>query len=380
MLRSFFLSRRWALWAWGGGLIIFASVWIEVQVQVLLNDWYGNMWNLMQLPDPNKIEQFTALLLRFCALVFPLIVLGVFTSFFVQHYTFRWRQAMTFSYLPYWQKVEEDVEGASQRLQEDTRQFARITETLGVGLFKSILTLIAFIPILSGLSQKLHEQYHEWKNAIIAGETPPHLVDIANLEEKFSQTFEQVADGILPVALRSVDFMANTPHSLLWLGVIIALCGTLVAGLVGIKLPGLEYNNQKVEARFRKRLVYAEDDKKFISPQIMIELFTGLRFNYFRLFLHYTYFRLYAIFFAQFVIIVDLILIGPAILYGIILFGFLNQVSHAFSKVTESFAYFVNQWTQVTELLSIIKRLREFEVNIGYRSGRGAGHVPQNIV
>ena len=29
-------------------------------------------------------------------------------------------------------------------------------------------------------------------------------------------------------------------------------------------------------------------------------------------------------------------------------------------------AYLVGHWTEITELLSIIKRLREFEGNIGY--------------
>ena len=42
---------------------------------------------------------------------------------------------------------------------------------------------------------------------------------------------------------------------------VISLLGIGLSSLIGIKLPGLEYNNQRVEARFRKRLVYAEDDK-----------------------------------------------------------------------------------------------------------------------
>ena len=40
-----------------------------------------------------------------------------------------------------------------------------------------------------------------------------------------------------------------------------SLGGVLVSWLVGIKLPGLEYNNQVVEAAFRKELVYGEDDR-----------------------------------------------------------------------------------------------------------------------
>ena len=69
-------------------------------------------------------------------------------------------------------------------------------------------------------------------------------------------------------------------------------CRHIPVVFFGIKLPGLHYNNQRVEARFRKRLVYAEDDKRFADMPSVLELFTGLRFNYFRLYLHSSYFRL----------------------------------------------------------------------------------------
>ena len=47
------------------------------------------------------------------------------------------------------------TEGASQRVQEDTLKFARIMEGLGTGLLDSIMTLIAFTPILWGLSLQI---------------------------------------------------------------------------------------------------------------------------------------------------------------------------------------------------------------------------------
>ena len=43
------------------------------------------------------------------------------------------------------------TEGASQRVQEDTLKFARIMEGLGTELLDSLMTLIAFTPILWGL-------------------------------------------------------------------------------------------------------------------------------------------------------------------------------------------------------------------------------------
>ena len=53
---------------------------------------------------------------------------------------------------------------------------------------------------------------------------------------------------------------------------------------IGIKLPGLEFNNQKVEAAFRKELVFGEDHEDRAKPPTIVELFNNVRriiFGYF---------------------------------------------------------------------------------------------------
>ena len=47
------------------------------------------------------------------------------------------------------------VEGASQRIQEDCMNFARIVESIGLQVIRAIMLLIAFIPILWGLSSNV---------------------------------------------------------------------------------------------------------------------------------------------------------------------------------------------------------------------------------
>ena len=359
MLSSFFRSREWALWAWGGLALLCALIVVEVRVIVWLNGWYREMWDFLQNPDADvaaaakdaaavwegetaekaqaNLDKFWGFIGEFCLIVFPFILLRAFNGFFAQHYAFRWRQAITFAYMPLWEKAEKEIEGASQRLQQDPERFARLVEKLGLGFFRSILTLIAFVPILWGVSMEIAERF-------------------------------EAAEGLpsAPFALPLLSWTANTPASLVLVAFVLALGGTALSFLIGIKLPGLEYNNQRVEARFRKRLVYSEDDKKFADMSSLTELFTGLRFNYFRLFLHYSYFSLWATWFSQFIIIADLLLIGAGVVLGVVTLGFLNQISHAFSKVAESLSYFVDNWTTVTELMSVIKRLREFERNIGF--------------
>ena len=340
------------------------SIVAEVRLLVAINGWYRETWDLLGqvagFGEPKQnidgLRELGGLLVTFCFIAAPYILLRAVSQFFGQHYAFRWRQAMTFAYRPYWEKTEREIEGASQRMQEDPERFKIVVEKLGVGLFRAVLTLLAFIPILWTLSEQLAK----------------------TIESKWSEVDKILAAAnerdaeMIHFALTGMRYIAEVPGSLMWIAIGIAVVGSGFSSIVGIKLPGLHYNNQRVEARFRKRLVYAEDDKKFADMPSFVELFTGLRFNYFRLYLHSSYFRVWENLFFQFVIIIDFILLAPGVLVGLITLGVINQVGHAFDKVTQSLAFFVDRWLEVTELLSIIKRLREFEGNIGYGKSAAA--------
>ena len=320
MFRAFFKSRKWFLWAYGGGLVLLASLFIQVELTVKINAWYGGFYNILQKATEHEISEFWAEMVKFVYIAMPYVLIATATAYFTRIYAFRWREAMTFSYVEKWQDVEEEVEGASQRIQEDIYRFARIFESLGLQVIRALLTLIAFLPILWELSSG---------------------VDLPRIKE--------------------------IPGSLVWVALLVSLGGLLISWFVGIKLPGLEYNNQKVEAAFRKELVYAEDDKiNYGKTESIVELFTGLRLNYHRLFMHYGYFDIWVNTFEQLMIIVPYLIMGPGLFTGLITLGVLVQVSNAFSKVRESFSIFISNWTTITELRSIHKRLKEFEANINY--------------
>ncbi len=337
MIKSFFLEKKWRLWSWGGLLLLIISLWFQVQMTVAINTWYGKFYDLLQnagdyVDKPQEgIQLFFSQLisleyilngfegeLSFVVIAFPYIFLAIFTGWFTRIYGLRWREAMTFNYIPKWQAVENEIEGASQRIQEDCNRFARIIETLGLQVIRALMTLIAFIPILWTLSSK---------------------VDI-------------------PI-LRDIE------GSLVWFTLIISLGGIVISWFVGIKLPGLEYNNQRVEAAFRKDLVLGEDDKKnYAQTETLLELFTGIRFNYHRLYLHYGYFDGWMTTYDQFMIIAPYLIMGPGLFTGLITLGVMVQVSNAFSRVHGGFASFLHNWTTITELRSIWKRLSEFERNL----------------
>ena len=48
MIRAFFYSKKWAMWAYGGGAVLIISLWIQVQLTVAINTWYGDFYNLLQ--------------------------------------------------------------------------------------------------------------------------------------------------------------------------------------------------------------------------------------------------------------------------------------------------------------------------------------------
>jgi peptide/bleomycin uptake transporter len=220
-------------------------------------------------------------------------------------------------YMANWPRLRS-IEGASQRVQEDTMRFSTTMEGLGVNLIDSVMTLIAFLPVLMALS--------------------------ANVTE-------------LPL-------IGHIPNALVVIAIVWSLFGTVFLALIGIRLPGLEFRNQRVEAAYRKELVYAEDDEARAQPQTIAELFAAVRANYFRLYFNYMYFNVGRIFYLQTDNIFPYIVLAPTIVAGKITLGAMNQILNAFAQVRSSFQYLVNSWTVIVELLSIYKRLRAFEATL----------------
>ena len=245
------------------------------------------------------------------------IVVAVLTAFFISHYIFRWRTAMNDYYVANWPRLRT-IEGASQRVQEDTMRFASTMESLGVSLVRAIMTLVAFLPLLAVLSRNVTE---------------------------------------LPL-------IGAIPYSLVIAAVIWSLLGTGLLALIGIRLPRIEFFNQRVEAAYRKELVLGEDDPARADPPTLSALFGAVRANYFRLYLNFMYFNVGRIVYLQTDVIFPYILLAPTIVAGEITLGIMNQILSAFSEVRTSFQYFINSWSTIVELISIYQRLRGFEARI----------------
>ena len=317
----FFTEKNWFYWSWIGSFIILSSLWVQVEIDVKINEWFGVFYDMIQkaLAEPNavSIEEYFASLFSFITLAAMYIAVYVAISFFTAHYLFRWRTSMVEWYHSVYDKARK-IEGASQRVQEDTIKFTRIMERLGTSLIESIMILIQFIPILFGLSVGIPIFFFgEWEYGLIVG-------------------------------------------ALIW-----TIGGTvflIVLGLI-LRLVGIEYDLQKQEAAYRKILVIAEDDVN-VRPKTIDELFDDVRKIHFLSYLRYLYFNIGRIAYLQANVLSAYVFLAPAIVAGVVTLGVMQQIIRAFGRVEGSMQYLLKAWPTIIELASVYKRLREFETKI----------------
>ena len=317
----FFTEKSWFYWSWVGSFIILSSLWVQVEIDVKINEWFGVFYDMIQkaLAEPNavSIEEYFASLFSFITLAAMYIAVYVAISFFTAHYLFRWRTSMVEWYHSVYDKARK-IEGASQRVQEDTIKFTRIMEGLGTSLIESIMILIQFIPILFGLSVGIPIFFFgEWEYGLIVG-------------------------------------------ALIW-----TVGGTVFLIVLGfiLRLVGIEYDLQKQEAAYRKILVIAEDDGS-VRPKRIDELFDDVRKIHFLSYLRYLYFNIGRIAYLQANVLSAYVFLAPAIVAGVVTLGVMQQIIRAFGRVEGSMQYLLKAWPTIIELASVYKRLREFETKI----------------
>ena len=317
----FFIIKKWLIWSWLGSLVILSSLWIQVKIDVKINEWFGKFYDMIQkaLAKPNAItlSEYWESLFSFISLAGLYVAVYVVISFFTAHYLFRWRTAM----VEWYHSVYDDarkIEGAAQRVQEDTIKFSRIMESLGTSFIEALMVLFQFIPILLGLSIGIPIYFFgDWQYGLITG-------------------------------------------ALLW-----TLGGTVF--LIGLgwvlRLVGVEYDLQKREAAYRKLLVIAEDDGT-IRPKKIEELFDDVRSIHFLSYIRYLYFNIGRMAYLQANVLSAYVFLAPAIVAGVVTLGVMQQIIRAFGRVEGSMQYLLKAWPTIIELASVYKRLREFEANI----------------
>jgi len=329
MLKGFFFNRKTFMYAWLMLGWLMSLSWYNVQILVTYNEWNREWYDSIQNLDEERfwflfwnidIARMWDFLWRvenvmpsFAEILIVYVPLATYAIWQTQRYVFHWREANTHFYLERWERSTQTIEGASQRLQEDLMMFGKTLQSLFIGFFNAVLILFAFIPVLWNLSEGLPI----WNGQII-------------------------------------------PGFLVWAVLIISIGGTVISFLLGYPLPGLEYKNQVVEARFRKKLVHSEDDVNHRLTQDLFPMFAAVKRNYYRLFNYYMGFGLWQTAFGLLVGNMAIILLADSYFAQLITFGVLIQVVQAFGRVENSLTFFIDRWTTIVEFQSVVRRLREF--------------------
>ena len=349
MLREFFCS-TWstAAVAWGGLVVVVGYAFFLAMVKAQLNEFYSKFYDLLQKggdvdPPSGEYEdtyadyraQVAKELWSFALIVAPLVSATPAAKWARSAWAFLWRAALMRSYLEAWDTQREPIEGASQRLHEDTQRFADGVEGCLTTLLDAIFTLCVFTPILLQLS-----------------------VEVAS-----------------PVALGALT------DAWLWAFAFFAsLVGLTGAAILGQKLVGLEVSNQKVEALLRKDLVLLEttpavivgtrpssEDRyaAFLPQTYFRNTLESLQKNYFALFKHFGVLNFWLSLFDQVMVIAPYALVAPLVFASDpdkrITLGTLIKLSNSFEKVFSSLSVIAENWGAINDFRSTYRRLREFE-------------------
>lgn len=322
---------------WAGRILLAAVIAIElslVAIDVLINQWNNRFYNALQ--DRNW-DAFVSELLFFCMLAAAFILLAVYQLYLNQWLQIRWRRWMTRQYLGHWltsanhyrmQLLGDGADNPDQRIAEDVRKFIDGGDgtgilPIGIGLLSSVVTLGSFVVILWGLS----------------------------------------ADA--PISL----FGLAIPGYLVWAALLYAIVGTLFTHLIGYKLVGLNFMQQRYEADFRFNLVRVRENSEQIGllegekaeTERLLDRFGKVVTNWYGLMTLQKRLTFFTAGYRQVSTVFPYVVVSPAYFSGAMQLGGLMQTASAFSSVQASLSFFINTYRDLAEWASVIERLDGFD-------------------
>ena len=304
----------------------FASVYLLVRI----NSWYNEFYNALQ---QYAQESFWPLVGEFTALAFLYIIIAVYAIYLRQMLQIRWRTWMTDKYLAGWmqhqvyyrlQVLGSDTDNPDQRISEDINQFVTLTLQLLLGFLKQLTTLGAFGVVLWNLS------------------------------------------GGFTVPLGSHEFVVY--GYMFWFSLVYSILGTVGAHLVGRRLIGLNFDQQRYEADFRFNMMRVRENSESVAFYRgedaenvgFKERFAHVISNYWQLMRQTKLLNFYVNGYAQLAIIVPLVLAAPRYFGGEMALGGLMQTVSAFGRVQDALSYFVESYDTIAQLAAVIRRLSTF--------------------
>ena len=330
MFQEFFFNsdRKICAWAWTGLCTVIGHSFLRAYVKKLMNDWLQRFYDVGCHAAETPLDDYESLmegqtttrtlLLQFCLLCVPSVVMDPFFTLISNRWVLSWRIELMKSYFLQWKPTNVTVENASQRIHEDSARFARGIQTCAVVLLDSFLTICVFAPVMLELGTDLQ-----------------------------------------PTELPACWVLVSC--------VSLALTGVLVSVLLGWSLIALEVENQSVEADLRKALVLREEHvKENSTDERLHETTCQLRTNYVKLYNRFAGFKVWLGTYEQSIVLLPYMLTAP-MLYSTtsrVTLGTVTRASHSFSNMFDALNVLSDRWLEVTDFLSVIRRLSEFESNV----------------
>jgi putative ATP-binding cassette transporter len=316
--------------AWALLMSVIALTLAMVYMEVLFNHWNNAFFNSLQNKD--KAEFFRQMG-RFCVLAAIFIVIYIYSVYLNQWLQIRWRRWLTDRYLKEWlsertyyrmQLTGNGADNPDQRIAEDLKLFVDSTLDLSLGFLNAVVTLLAFLTILWGLSGAL----------------------------------EFTLDG-------------QTYHLygyMVWVAFAYAVIGTWLTHKVGRPLIGLNYDQQRYEADFRYNLVRFRENTEGVALYRgeqgelsgFRDRFSHVARNWWSIMKRIKLLNSFRYGYNQVAIVFPYLVAAPRYFYGKFTLGDLTQTASAFGQVQSSLSWFINAYVSFANWKATVDRLTGF--------------------
>jgi putative ATP-binding cassette transporter len=302
-----------------------------VAVAVAVIHWNARFFNALEARD---WAAFKHELVVFGFITAAAVVVGMSQYFFGQSLQIRWRRWLTANYVSVWMAegrhyrvrfVDQNVDNIHLRIASDVYLFIQRTHELGTGLLGSVVALASFAYILWGLS------------------------------------------ATTPLPLFGTDFAV--PGYLIWVALLYASSGTLIAHLIGWRLVPLNFNQQRYESDFRFAIVRAADHSEPVALMRgekvergeLARRFGNLVRNWTTLVQVQTRLTAFVAGYGHVSTVFPILVVSPAYLTGAITLGTLMQAQLAFQRVEGAFAFCIGAYSKLAEWKAIMERLAQYK-------------------
>ena len=220
------------------------------------------------------------------------------------------------------------TDNPDQRISEDVRLFVEMTIRFSIGILKALCTLVSFVFILWDLS------------------------------------------GPLDFKMAGIDI--HIGGYLVWVALLYSIVGTWITHMVGHKLVGLNFVQQRFEADFRFSMMRMRENAESVAfyageeheGKVFKRRFSNLLDNFWHIIQKQKQLVWINSGYSQIAIIFPFVVTLPRYLSKQITLGGLMQISAAFGRVQDSLSYFVDMYASIAEWQAVVDRLTGFDVHM----------------